>query len=164
MPQLEQIDTYLSQVFWLAVTFVLLYLLLWRSALPRIARVLTERQDRINDDIRKAETLREEARAVHRSYEETTAKARAEGQAILRDSSDALAAFAAERHEAVSRRIAGEISAAEARIEAERGEALADIREIAVETAAAAAARLLGGAPERSAVEAEVAALTAEGR
>ena len=57
MPQLEQIDTYLGQVFWLAVTFALLYLVLWRAALPRITQVLTQRQERMDEDLQKAESL-----------------------------------------------------------------------------------------------------------
>ena len=42
MPQLEQIDTFISQAFWLAVTFCLLYLVLWRSALPKILGMFSE--------------------------------------------------------------------------------------------------------------------------
>lgn len=156
MPQLEQIDTYAGQVFWLAVTFVLLYLLLWRSALPRIARVLAARQDRIDDDLRKAGALRDEADRALRAYEEATAKARAEAQEILRAAADASAGRAAERGAESSRRIAGETAASEARIEAATAEALAGVREMAGEIAEAAAARLLGEAPDREAVEAAV--------
>ena len=164
MPQLEQIDTYAGQVFWLAVTFVLLYLLLWRSALPRIARVLTARQDRIDDDLRKAGALRDEAGRALRAYEEATAGARAEAQEILRAGAEASAGRAAERSAESSRRIAGETAASEARIEAATAEALAGVREMAGEIAEAAAARLLGEAPDRKAVEAAVDSVMAEGR
>ena len=52
MPQLEQIHTFLSQIFWLVITFGFLYLVLWKVALPRVSSILLERQERIDDDIR----------------------------------------------------------------------------------------------------------------
>ena len=162
MPQLEQINTYLGQVFWLVVTFGLLYLILWRSALPRIARVINERQERIDDDLQRAGALKEEAEGVLAAYEEATAKARAEAQTVLREAAAAFAAQAAERHEALGRRIAEQTAASEARIEAARTEALANVEAIATEIAEAAAARLTGEVPDRSATEASVAAVMGE--
>ena len=62
-PKLPQLDltTYSSQVFWLIVSFVVLYFLVAKLAMPRIAEVLEERQERIEDDLDKAETLKKEA-------------------------------------------------------------------------------------------------------
>ena len=59
LPQLDA-DTYPTQIFWLVVTFVILYLIMSKVALPRIAEVLEERQERIADDIETAERLRAE--------------------------------------------------------------------------------------------------------
>ncbi len=164
MPQLEQIDTYLGQVFWLAVTFALLYLVLWRAALPRITRVLTQRQERMDEDLRKAEKLREEAAGVLAAYEEAAARARAEAQSILRESAEAFAARAAGRHEELGRRIAGEAAAGEGRIEAARAAALENVGAIAADLAEAATARLTGQAQDRQAVETGVAVALAERR
>ena len=113
MPQLEQIDTYLSQVVWLVLTFGILYLILWRSALPRISQVLVTRQERIDGDLRKAAELKTEAETVLAAYEEAAAKARAEAQAILRESADRFAAEAAERNESLTAQLAGEAAAGE---------------------------------------------------
>src|SRR3546814_6905695 len=60
LPQLDA-DTYPTQIFWLVVTFVILYLIMSKVALPRIAEVLEERQERVADDIETAERLRSEA-------------------------------------------------------------------------------------------------------
>ena len=49
MPQLEQIHTFLGQIFWLVVTFGFLYVVLWKAALPRVASILLERQERIDE-------------------------------------------------------------------------------------------------------------------
>ncbi len=63
MPQLEQFDTYLSQVVWLVISFAILYVVMWKAALPRVADVLQERQERIDDDLERAEKLKSEAAA-----------------------------------------------------------------------------------------------------
>ncbi len=162
MPQLEQVDTYLSQIVWLAVTFGLLYLVLWRTALPRISQTLAARQERIDADLRKAEELKTEAEAVLAAYEEAAAKARAEAQAILRESAERFAAEAAEKNEALSRLLAEEATAGEARIAAAREQAMADVETIAADLAGAAVERLAGTAVGQTAAETAVAEIVQE--
>lgn len=144
MPQLEQIDTYLSQIVWLAISFAVLYLVMWKAALPRVADVLQERQERIDDDLERAEKLKAEAESVLEAYEAAVAKAHAEGQAILRRGADDFAAEASSRHEELTARLAYEAEMAEQRIAAAHEEALANVRWVAGEVARAAAARLIG--------------------
>jgi F-type H+-transporting ATPase subunit b len=155
MPQIDQIDTYLSQVFWLVISFAILYVVMWKAALPRVADVLRERRERIDNDIERAEKLKTEAEAVLEAYQATVAKAQAEAQAILRAGADAFAAEAAARHDEVSARLAQETEAAESRIEAARDEALANVVTVAGEVARAAAARLIDA--EISEVDADAA-------
>lgn len=143
MPQLEQFDTYLSQVFWLVISFAILYVVMWKAALPRVADVLRERRERIDADIERAQKLKTEAEAVLEAYQATVAKAQADAQAVLRAGADAFAAEAAARHDEVSARLAQETAAAESRIEAAREEALANVITVAGEVARAAAARLI---------------------
>ncbi len=144
MPQLAQIDTFLSQIIWLVISFAVLYVVMWKAALPRVADVLQERQERIDDDLERAEKLKTEAEAVLEAYEATVAKAQAEAQAILRAGADAFAAKAVARHDEVSARLARETDAAESRIDEAREEALANVRFVAGEVAQAAAAKLIG--------------------
>ncbi len=112
MPQIDQIDTYLSQIIWLVITFAVLYVVMWKTALPRVADVLQERQERIDNDLERAEKLKTEAEAVLEAYEATAAKAQAEAQAILRAGADAFAAEASAKHDEVSARLAQETDAA----------------------------------------------------
>ena len=156
MPQLEQIDTYLSQVVWLVLTFGILYLVLWRSALPRISQILVTRQERIDGDLRKAAELKSEAETVLAAYEEAAAKARAEAQAILRDSAERFAAEAAERNDSLTAQLAEEAAAGEERIEAARVRAMADVESVAAELAGLAAERLTGTPADRAAAEVAV--------
>jgi len=77
-PKLPQLDvqTYASQIFWLLVSFVILYFLVAKVAMPRISEVLEERQERIEDDLDKAETLKKEAYVVRVEYEKALMLAR----------------------------------------------------------------------------------------
>jgi len=56
MPQLD-ISTFSNQIFWLVITLVIIYLVLSKIALPRIASVLSDRQMAISNDLAKAEDL-----------------------------------------------------------------------------------------------------------
>jgi F-type H+-transporting ATPase subunit b len=143
MPQLEQIGTYLSQIVWLFITFGVLYVVLWKLALPRIAEVLQERQGRIDGDLERAEKLKTEAEAVLAAYQATLTKAQADAQAVSRERADAFAVEAASRHEELSAQLAEGLAAAEQRIAAARKEALANVRALAGEIVRAAADRLV---------------------
>ena len=162
MPQLEQIGTFLSQVVWLVVTFGILYIVLWRAALPRIADVLQERQQRIDDDLRRAETLKKEAESVIETYGAAIEKGRSEAQAVLRETSVRLGQEAAERYEALAARVAEDSAAAARRIDAARTEALTNIQSLATDVAHAAAARLLDADIVISDAEAAVAVMLKE--
>ena len=72
MPQLD-FSTFGNQIFWLVVTLVAIYLILDRIALPRIAEVLAERQDRITGDIAAAEDLKTQALAAEEAYNKALA-------------------------------------------------------------------------------------------
>ena len=143
MPQLEQISTYLSQVVWLILTFGVLYFILWKSALPRIANVLQERQERIEDDLQKAESVKREAEAVLAAYEASVAKTRDEAQSILRASAEEFAEQAAKRQHELSARLTEDAAAAAGRIGEARRDALADLQGVAGEIALAATRKLV---------------------
>ena len=63
MPQLNP-EFYLSQVFWLVITFSFLLIFLWRISLPRISATLEKRENKINNDIQIAKNLQTEAEAI----------------------------------------------------------------------------------------------------
>lgn len=162
MPQLEA-STFISQLFWLAITFVGLYLVMWKVVIPRVADVLRDRQERLDDDLEKAEALRNEAASVLEAYEKTVADGRAQAQAILREAADQNDKAAAIRQAALGEQLAQQTAAAEARIEGARKEALANIRSIAAEAAQAATLRLSGATITQDEAEEAVVAILAEG-
>ncbi|KZD12490.1 F0F1 ATP synthase subunit B family protein [Oceanibaculum pacificum] len=144
LPQLDT-NSFATQIFWLAVTFVALYLLMSRIALPRVRDVLEERDRRIADDLEKAEKLKEEAEAVLAEYEKALADARSQAQAAMAEATEKANAEAAKRQQALADTLAAQVAEAETRIGAAKREALENVRQVAVEVSREATLRLIGG-------------------
>lgn len=161
MPQLD-VSTFAPQIIWLAITFIVLYLLMAKLGLPRIVRALEARRARIEGDLEKAQQMKAEAEAVIAAYERALAEARQQAQQTLKETSERLNAEAAERQRRLAERLAGETAAAERRIAQAKSDALANIREVAVEVARAAAGRLAGGDIDAAAAGAAVDAAMRE--
>lgn len=142
MPQLDP-STFASQLFWLAVTFGLFLLVVWKVALPKIGRVLEDRRERIERDIARAGEIKSEAEKVLETYDRLSAEGRASAQGLIREETQRAAAEAAADHAKLGARLNEEIAAAEKRIGAARKSALGDIAGIAADIAASAAERLI---------------------
>lgn len=82
MPQLD-FSTWGNQIFWLIVTLVVIYMVLSRVALPRIAAILAERQGTITNDIAAAEDFKVKAHEAEAAYEKALLDARAEAHRIV---------------------------------------------------------------------------------
>src|SRR6266849_5060015 len=106
MPQLD-LSTFPSQIFWLAVFFVVLYLLMTKLAIPRIERVIDERRARVEGDLDKAGQMKSEAEAVIAAYEKALADARHQAQLTMKETSDRLGAIAAEVARAAAAKLVG---------------------------------------------------------
>lgn len=143
MPQLD-VSTYPSQLVWLAITFIALYVLMAWVGLPAVGTVLEQRRSKIGGDLDKAEQMKAEAEAVMAAYERALAEARAAAQETLRRTVETLNAEAAERQRETVEALKQETTAAEKRIADARGAALADLRTVAAEVARAAARKLTG--------------------
>jgi len=143
MPQLNP-EWFASQIFWLIIAFVVLYYLLSRKALPRVAEILEARQDRIAADLDQAQRLRREAEAALSTYEQGIAKAQGEAHALLAEVQGRLQAEAAERQAELDKQLGKQLAEAEAQIATTKERALAEIEDAALGAARAAAARLAG--------------------
>ncbi|MDU8927564.1 F0F1 ATP synthase subunit B' [Alisedimentitalea sp. MJ-SS2] len=82
MPQLCP-DWMANQVFWLVVTLVVIFFVLSKIALPRIAAILAERQGTITNDLAAAEDLKQKAVDAEDAYNKALADARAEANNIV---------------------------------------------------------------------------------
>ncbi|HXE17455.1 MAG TPA: F0F1 ATP synthase subunit B' [Stellaceae bacterium] len=143
MPQLD-FSTFPPQLIWLAITFVLLYVLMSRLALPKVGGIIAARRNKIDGDLEKAGAMKAEAEAVIAAYERALAAARQSAQATLKETTDKLAAAAAERQKVLTDKLAAETAVAEKRIADAKSAALADLKSVAAEVARSAVGKLTG--------------------
>lgn len=159
MPQLEFHD-WAPQLIWLAISFVTLYLIMARVAIPRISTVLEERRDRIASDLDSAEQLKKETEEAIAAYEQALAEARAKAHAIAQETRDKLSAEVEAERSEVEAKIAEKTAEAEARIQASKNDALAHVNEVATDTAEAIVKELVGGRVTKAELTAAVGAVT----
>ena len=162
MPQLD-VTTFASQLFWLLLTFVPLYLIIVRVALPRIGEVLEARQDKIDDDLKKAAARKEEAEEVLAEYQALQAESQAKAQALLRQSQEEMAAEAARLNAELTEKLAEQGAEAERRIAEAKAQAVSNLSEAVAEVASAATNKLIGVTPSDAQIRNAVSAVT-EGR
>ena len=86
MPQLNP-EFFVSQLFWLVVTFSFLLVFLWRISLPRIGSVLEKREQKINDDIATTKELQKKAESIQKIIEDKLRNARTETAVIIKTTS-----------------------------------------------------------------------------
>ena len=151
MPQLC-FDWFPNQIFWLVITLVVIFLVLSRVALPRIAAILAERQGTITNDLAAAEDLKAKAVEAEEAYNKALADARSEAQRI-----------AAEARAEIQSGLDDAIAKADAEIAAKAAEsekAIADIRAGALESiqvvakdTAAELVTALGGEADAKAID-----------
>jgi F-type H+-transporting ATPase subunit b len=154
-----QSETYASQLLWFAFFFVVLYVLMAKVALPRIGGILAERRGRIEDDLKAAQRLREDSDAELAAYEKALNDARGRAQTIVNQTREKLNAEAEQTRKGLEEQLNAKLNEAERTISATKQAALANVRGIAVDTAAAIVDRLIGLQPAPDAVEAAVDAV-----
>ena len=89
MPQLNP-EFFVSQLFWLVVTFSFLFVFLWRVSLPRIGNVLEKRERKITEDLTAAKELQAEASQIQEEIEKQLKQARTDSSEMIKSSSIAL--------------------------------------------------------------------------
>jgi F-type H+-transporting ATPase subunit b len=151
-----QRETFASQLVWLVITFVLLYALVAKFALPRVGGIFAARRERVEADMARARGLREEANAALAAYEKALADAHARGQAIASETHTQLTAEGETRRKSLEAELNAKLAEAEKAIAATKQSAMANVRSIAVDAAAAIVERLIGAAPAEPAVAAAV--------
>ena len=160
MPQFDPTG-FAPQIFWLAITFLALYLVMSKVALPRIGEVLQDRARRIEDNLAKAEALTREAEAAREAYEKAVAESRSKAAALTTQAADRAAKEAAAQQHALAARLAEQGRATEERIAAARNQALASTQTVAADVARAAVRKLLGREVDEATAQAAVKAVAA---
>lgn len=148
--------TFASQLVWLVITFVLLYLLMAKVALPRVGGIIAERQKRIDDDLAQANSFKTQSDAALAAYEKALADARNRAQSIANDMREKQNAEA----ESVRKKLEGQLNVklveAEKAIATTKQAAMVNVRGIATDAAKAIVERLIGKAPADTAIDAAI--------
>jgi F-type H+-transporting ATPase subunit b len=150
-------ETFASQLVWFAITFVLLYLLMSRLALPRVGGIIEARSGQIEGDLSEAQRLKDDTEAAMAAYEKTLGEARANAQAIAAKTRDSLMAEAEERRKTLEAGLHRKLEEAEASIAKTKTAAMSNVRSIATEAASTIVERLIGTAPAEKTVADAVA-------
>lgn len=143
MPQLAT-ETFAGQLFWLAISFVLLYVLLAFVVIPRIRKVLETRQARIAGDLAAAASAKEAADAALKAYETALNDARNRGRTLGDETRARVKGETEAARHAAEEKLNADLAAADARIGASKTAALSHVRSVAADTAAEIVARLTG--------------------
>ena len=147
LPQLDP-STYPSQLFWLMVTFAILYLIFSKKSLPEISSVIENRQQHIQSDLETAESLKEQAEEAEKTYESSLADARAQAHKAMHDVQEKMKAKAEKQNESFRQKSEKEILELETRLEQVKKDAMDDMNTIAAEVASEAAKKIVGINPD----------------
>lgn len=158
-PGLPQLDTstYASQLFWLVLTFVALYMFFARVALPKIGSVIEERRDKIADDLDKASELQKKTEEAISQYEAALAAAKTKAHGIAQEMRDQLNEETARQREELEAELDARLKVADERIRETKETALANVREVAEDVAGSVYEKITGRQADPSRIGTAVA-------
>lgn len=123
--------TFGTQLFWFALTFIALYLVVSRFVLPRVGSVLERRAGAVRNDLDQAAQKSADAEEARAEMERAVAKARADARAMVDAARADMTAKLTAEQEAAEKRLADRIASAEGRVEAAREKALSEVPALA---------------------------------
>lgn len=151
-----QKETFASQLVSLTITFVALYLISSRLALPRVRQTIDDRQNTIEGDLARAQKLKDESDGALKAYEAELAAARTRAQAIGNETREKLNAAADAERKALEERLSVKLADAEKTIASTREAAMSNVRGIASDAATAIVQQLTGATPDQKLVDGAV--------
>jgi F-type H+-transporting ATPase subunit b len=145
-PGLPQLDTttFASQLFWLLISFAVLYFVIARIAAPKIGGVIQDRANRIKGDLDVAAQAKRDSEAAMAGYDKALADARAKAVKASDAMRNAVQAEINAENDTAAKQLAADTAKAEARIGEMRKAAMARVGDVARETAAEVVTKLTG--------------------
>ena len=163
MPQLNP-EFWISQIFWLTLTFGILYMVLSKLILPKISANLESRKSQIQDNIEAAEKQREDSESKLKEYEEIVFKSKLEAKKIFKASREKVIKDINNKKETLEKQINEEIKKAEKEIEVVKKSAPEKINKIAIETSSELVKKIIGAEINNSSISAIVDDLSKKNR
>lgn len=143
LPQLD-VTTFASQLFWLLISFVVLYTVISRVAAPKIGGVIADRANRIKGDLETAAKAKRDSEAAIAGYDKALTDARARGLKMGDELRNTVQSEINAKNDAATKQLNAETAKAEARIAEMRNAAMARVGDVARETAADIVTKLTG--------------------
>ena len=155
MPQLNP-EFWISQIFWLTLTFGVLYVVLSKLILPKISANLELRKSQIQENIEAAEKQRLNSEAKLKEYEDIILKSKLEAQNIFKNAREKVLKDINAKKETLDKQINEEIKKAEQEINLLKKSAPEKINKIAIETSSDLVKKLIGAEINNSSISAIV--------
>ena len=155
MPQLNP-EFWVSQIFWLIITFGILYIVLSKFILPKISSNLELRKSQIQENIETAEKQREISEVKLKEYDEIILKSKLEAKNIFKNAREKVIKDINKKKEILDKQIDEEISNAEQEIKTLKRDATDKINKIAIETSSDLLKKLIGTEINNSSISAIV--------
>lgn len=155
MPQLNP-EFWISQIFWLTLTFGILYIVLSKLILPKISANLELRKSQIQDNIEAAEKQRKDSESKLKEYDDIIFKSKLEAKNIFKDSRQKVIKDINNKKETLENQINEEIKKAEKEIEVVKKSAPEKINKIAIEASSELVKKLIGAEINNSSISAIV--------
>ena len=127
MPQLEQVEFFVSQLFWLGVFFVILFTVLTYITLPKIRAFLNQRDDFVKSHISKQDELIKKAESIIENYEVKLNDAKSQASQIINDAKNRAMQESESLIKSSEEKIQHEIKMTEERVAKEKDQAISDL-------------------------------------
>ena len=155
MPQLNP-EFWVSQIFWLVLTFGVLYIVLSKLILPKISANLELRKSQIQENIEAAEKQRQDSESKLKDYDDIVSKSKLEAKNIFKEAREKALKSINSKKETLEKQINDEIKKAEQEINLLKKSAPDKINKIAIETSSELVKRLIGAEVNNSSISAIV--------
>lgn len=152
LPQFDP-TWFASQIFWLAITFVVLYVFFAKKTLPEISGVIENRKNHIQADLESAEKITAEADEVQNAYQEGLNKAQSDAADAIKKVESNAKAKAEKAIDDFKHKSDVALKETEKRIEASKLVAMDDMSDVAAKAAAQAVEKIIGVTPDTSKIE-----------
>lgn len=158
LPQFNP-DTWASQIFWLAISFTILYVFFAKFILPSLTATIENREGKIKGDLNAARDLSKQAEKIRLEYEAELKNASKKAASDIKAIDDAAKAKTAQYLADFRKKFDTEVQSTESKLDASKGQALVEMQKIAAEIAAQAAEKIAGVPADQSQAESVVQSL-----
>lgn len=149
-----------SQLLWLAITFIAIYLFVSRVVVKRVGGAISKRAERISHDLEEASAAKARADEMTAAYATSLEQARDKAQGLARQTRDSMNAASEAKRKTIESDLSAKLANADKEIAARKAQAMANVGAIAQETASAIVAKLTGQAANTAELQKALAAVS----